>query len=260
MARLILGYQPGTSLLHGLDVRVKLLALVAISMSSLSAGGVPLVLACTATAAGIHLARCPLLACLVAMKWYMVLLFCVVVARTLTTPGDPLLPGGVAFATSLIEILPMSWQGLVAGFLLAMRLLLVALLGLLLTLTTRPSHLRAAVEWLLAPIPFIPHRQVATMVGLLVRFIPVILNQAAEVGEALRARAIDNRTNSWKRMTALAMPLLRRTFVTADRLAMAMEARCYGNERTTHPFQMTPSDWWAMGVALLFCLGLVVVP
>lgn len=260
MARLILGYQPGTSLLHELDARVKLLALAAISISSLSAGGVLLVLACMVTAAGIHLARCPLLACIVAMKWYMVLLFCVIVARTLTTAGDPLFPAGVSFATSLIETLPMSWQGLMAGVLLALRLLLVALLGLLLTLTTRPSHLRAAVEWFLAPVPLIPHRQVATMVGLLVRFIPVILNQAAEVGEALRSRSVDNRANPWRRMTALAMPLLRRTFVTADRLAMAMEARCYGNERTAHSFRLTHRDWWAMGVALLLCLGLVVVP
>lgn len=260
MARLILGYQPGTSPLHALDARVKLAALAAISISSLSAGAFPLVMACTAAIAGIHLARCPLLTCLVAMKWYMVLLLFVVMARTLTTPGDPLLPAGVSFVTSLVETQPMSRQGLVAGILLALRLFLVALLGLLLTLTTRPSHLRAAVEWFLAPIPLIPHRQVATMIGLLVRFIPVILNQAAEVGEALRARAIDNRANPWRRMTALAMPLLRRTFVTADRLAMAMEARCYGSERTTPSFQLTTRDWWAMGVAFLLCLGLVFLP
>jgi energy-coupling factor transporter transmembrane protein EcfT len=237
-----------------------LLALAAISISSLSAGGVALVLACTATAAGIHLARCPLLACFVALKWYVVLLFCVVVARTLTMPGDPLLPDGVVSAIPLMKAQAMSRQGLVAGLLLALRLLLVALLGLLLTLTTRPSHLRAAVEWFLAPVPLIPHRQVATMIGLLVRFIPVILNQAAEVGEALRARAIDNRVNPWRRMTALAMPLLRRTFVTADRLAMAMEARCYGNERTAPSFQLLAGDWWAMGVVVLLCLGLVVLP
>ncbi len=260
MARLILGYQPGASPLHALDARVKVAGLAVISVASLSAQGAALVLACTVTTIGIALARCPLIACFVAMKWYMVLLFCVVVARTLSTPGDPLLPYGVALAIPLVEALPMSWQGLVAGILLALRLVLVALLGLLLTLTTRPSHLRAAVEWFLAPIPLIPHRQVATMIGLLVRFIPVILNQAAEVGEALRARASDNRVNPWRRMTALAMPLLRRTFVTADRLAMAMEARCYGSERTAHSFQLATRDWWAMGVALLLCLGLAVLP
>lgn len=217
-------------------------------------------LACSATAAGIHLARCPPIACLVAMKWYMIFLFCVVVTRTLTTPGDPLISDGVAFASVLAEHLTMSRQGLVEGWLLALRLLLVALLGLLLTLTTRPSRLRAAVEWFLTPVPLIPHRDVATMIGLLVRFIPVVLNQAAEVGEALRARAIDNRRNPWRRATYLAMPLVRRTFVTADRLAMAMEARCYGNERTTPSFQLTTRDWWALGVAFLLCLGLVFLP
>jgi energy-coupling factor transporter transmembrane protein EcfT len=53
---------------------------------------------------------------------------------------------------------------------------------------------------------------------------------------------------------------LRRTFVTADRLAMAMEARCYGSERTAHSFQLTTRDWWALGVAFLLCLGLVFLP
>lgn len=258
MARLNLGYMPKSSPLHCLDARVKLAGLAAISLAGLGAQAPGLVLVSIAGVLGISLARCPLIACLVAMRWYLLLLLCVVVARTLTTPGDPLLPDSPQIP--VLSLLPMTRQGLAEGMLLALRLLLVALLGLLLTLTTRPSQLRTAVEWFLAPIPFIPHRQVATMIGLLVRFIPVILNQAGEVGEALRARALDHRRNPWRRATYLAMPLLRRTFVTADRLAMAMEARCYGNERTAPDFCLTTGDWWAMAVVVVFCLGLVGFP
>ena len=258
MARLILGYLPRSSTLHRLDPRVKLAAMMALSLAGLDGGLLGLVLACFAGGVALVLARCPLIACLAAMRWYAILLFCVVVSRSLTTPGDPLLPDGTGFP--LVAQLPITRQGLADGLLLALRLFFVALLGLLLTLTTQPSRLRAAVEWFLAPLPFVPHRQVATMIGLLVRFIPVILNQAGEVGEALRARAIDNRRNPWRRVTCLAMPLVRRTFVTADRLAMAMEARCYGNERTAPHLRLAGRDWGAVAVVILFCLGLMVLP
>lgn len=257
---MILCYQPRGSQLHALDARVKLAGVAAISLAGVGAGGMALVLACAVAAFALVRARCSLLGCLAAMQWYMVFLLCVVVARALTTPGMPLLPGESPLAMILTESLPMSRQGLAEGLLLALRLLLVAQLGLFLTLTTRPSRLRAAVEWFLAPLPFIPHRQVATMIGLLVRFIPVILNQAGEVGEALRARLIDNRRNPWRRAIFLAMPLVRRTFVTADRLAMAMEARCYGNEHTAPDFRLAKRDWWAMAAVILVCLGLLGLP
>ena len=139
-------------------------------------------------------------------------------------------------------------QSLAAG-----RLVVVALFGLLVTFTTRPSEIRAAVEWLLRPIPFIPHRQAATMIGLLVRFIPVILSQSAEQQEALRARSIESCKNPLRRITALCMPLLRRTFVTADRLASAMEARCYGTERTIPCRPVTAAEWSALMAVAGFC-------
>ena len=98
------------------------------------------------------------------------------------------------------------------------------------------------------------------MIGLLVRFIPVILTQATEQGEALRARAIDNRRNPLRRTVFLCMPLLRRTFVTADRLALAMEARCYGSQRTTgHPWRMTVRDWSALAGAGGLCLTMLAI-
>lgn len=251
MARLVFGYQERQSSLHSLDGRVKLAALAALSLASLSAGLTALALAAAAALGLLALARCPLFSCLAGLKWYLVLLACVLLARTLTTPGEQLLP---------LSWLPATREGLLAGFELSGRLLVIALLGLLLTFTTRPSHIRVAVEWFMAPLPFIPHRQVATMIGLLVRFIPVILNHSAELDEALRARALDNRKNPVRRTTFLAMPLLRRTFVTADRLAQAMEARCYGEGRAVRSRRFTRRDWSALGLTAAICLLLAGCP
>ena len=243
MAQLVFGFRPQQTFLHALDARVKLAALVCISMAGMRAELPALALALLVAALLFHRARCSVLSAFFGMKWYLVLLGCVFAARSLTTPGD------AVFDHSW---LPLTRQGMHAGLLAAGRLLVIALFGLLLTVTTRPSEIRAAVEWLLRPVPFIPHRQVATMIGLLVRFIPVILAQSAEQQEALRARLMENCKNPLRRTTALCMPLLRRTFVTADRLASAMEARCYGTERTIPCRPITAGEWSALILAAGF--------
>lgn len=248
MAAVAFGYAHAASWLHDLDARVKLAAMIMLSIAGLRAGGTTLALAAVVAVLLQKQARLPVTRWLLSLKWYLVLLFAIVLARALTTPGAPL---------SGLSWLPLSRPGLADGLLLAGRLLVVALFGLLLTGTTRPSQVRAAVEWFLRPVPFVPHRQTATMIGLLVRFIPVILTQATEQGDALRARAIDNRRNPLRRVTFLCMPLLRRTFVTADRLALAMEARCYGSQHTIQSWRMTARDWSALGFTCGFCLLLI---
>jgi energy-coupling factor transporter transmembrane protein EcfT len=250
VAAVAFGYHHAETLLHDLDARVKLAAMVLFSMASLRVGGAALVLALLVAMLLLCHVRLPLMRWLFSLRWYAVLLAAIVVVRSLTMPGEPLFD---------IPRMPLSRQGADEGLLLAGRLLVVTLFGLLLTATTRPSQIRSAVEWYLRPVPFIPHRQAATMIGLLVRFIPVILTQATEQGDALRARAIDNRRNPLRRITFLCMPLLRRTFVTADRLALAMEARCYGDRRTVQPWRMAARDWTALAIAGGLCLLMLAV-
>ena len=177
MAALIFGYQPGRTVVHRIDARIKLAALALFSLVSLQTGFPGLGLALTAAMVLLTAARCSPLHCLRGLKWYLVLLGCIVAVLAVTTPGEPLLAH---------PRLPASRQGIDTGLMLAGRLLVIALFGLLVTVTTRPSHIRAAVEWYLRPVPFIPQQQVATMIGLLVRFIPVILAQSAELDDALR--------------------------------------------------------------------------
>ena len=132
------------------------------------------------------------------------------------------------------------------------RLLAVVALGLLFTASTKPSLVRAGVERLLAPIPLIPHQQVGTMIGLLVRFVPVVLALARETGEAQRARGVERRRNPLTRLLKLCIPLLRRVFLGADELALAMEGRCWGGERTGPALVMSGRDWLALAGGGLF--------
>ena len=160
-----------------------------------------------------------------ALRYALLLLVFVFLARVFSSTGSPV------FEFGRISI---SGKGVHDGAMVCWRLLNIIVIGLLFVSTTRSSEIKASVEWFLTPIPFIPAKRVATMMSLILRFIPVILNQAKETSDAQRARGVENRKNPVYRMRKLGIPLMRRTFERADKLAVAMEARCYtgGKGRT----------------------------
>jgi energy-coupling factor transporter transmembrane protein EcfT len=134
------------------------------------------------------------------------------------------------------------------------RLLLVVFMGILLMATTRTADIRAALVWLLRPVPLVNEKMAATMVGLVVRFLPVILYQAAEISDAQRARGIERRKNPMVRLMRFTLPLFRRVFLSADELAVAMHARCYSEHRTLRQLAFSRLDGQVAGVGFLLCL------
>lgn len=242
------GFRQRPTVLHALDARVKLAALMALSIASLAAGPAGLVPATVLAAGAFHQTGVPPLRAAAEMRYFLLLLAMVWLARGLSTPGEPLIAwGGYAI----------THQGLAAGGLLCGRWLLIALLGMSLCATTRSAHIRAAVAWFLRPLPGATAHQVSTMIGLLLRFIPVILTQAQETSDALRARAIDNRRHPVRRLRYMTLPLLRHTFLTADRLAVAMTARSFGDQCTPHPWQMKPRDWTTLITVVAVCAVMI---
>ena len=238
----VFSFQPGTTLLHQLDARFKIVFLIFISLSSLSAGFAGLgVLSCLLTALIFHL-RLPLKSGLKELRFFLVLMLLILIARMLTTPGAALIK---------INSYAITRPGLLSGALICWRLTNIVLMGFLFVFTTPPSAIKAAVQWFLKPFGFIPGRRIATMMGLIARFVPVVLNQARETVEAQRARCVENRRNPMDRLIRLGIPLMRRTFSQADNLAIAMEARCYAEIRTDPELSAKRSDWLALGVMLI---------
>ncbi len=244
------GYHAGDSFLHQLDSRFKLLFLALISMSGMGAGITGLSLTTLALLLLIIRIRLPVSSGLKEMRCFLMLLFFVFMARACFTPGTPLATIR-CFETTCFLV---TREGVHDGIIVCWRLLLVVLLGLLLVSSTRPSEIRAAVVWLLRPVPFIPEKRVGTMMGLVMRFVPVILGQARETADAQRARGIENRKNPVYRLTRLAIPLMRRTFEDADELVGAMEARCYSENRTGPELSSGPKEWIALVAVLSLCL------
>ena len=237
-------FQPGTSLLHKLDVRFKLLFLILISLVSLGGGFTGLgVLSGLVTALSIQ-ARLPFKSGFREFRFFLIFLVLILAARMLSTPG-----------TAIIEFksIAITRPGLISGVLICWRLVIIAFVGFLFVFTTPSSEIKAAVEWFLKPVAFIPGKRIATMMGLIARFIPVILNQAKETAEAQRARCVENRRNPLYRIVRLGVPLIRRTFEQADRLIVAMEARCYSENRTDPDLSATPTDWFALLIITFIC-------
>ena len=243
-----LGFRPGTSLLHRLDVRFKLFFLILISLISLSGDFIRLGIFTCLLAALVFDSRLPLKSGLKGFRFFLFLLLLILLARMVTTPGNAILE---------IKSYSVTRQGILSGVLICWRLTIIVLLGFAFVFTTRSFEIKAAVEWVLKPLAFIPGKRIATMMGLTTRFVPVILNQANETAEAQRARCVENRKNPVYRLIRLGIPLIRRTFERADKLAVAMEARCYTDNRTDPELSATRIDWIALGVMILIC-GLAV--
>jgi energy-coupling factor transporter transmembrane protein EcfT len=244
MAELTLfGFRSGHSVLHRCDVRCKILSLLFISMASLNVRVLALIILSGLIIILAIDCRLKFKPFLREIRYFLILMLIIVLARALSTKGT------MAWKLYFLSI---STQGLYEGVLICWRLFLVVLAGLLFVSTTRPSEIKAAVEWFFSPLPFVAGKRLATMLSLVLRFMPVILNQAKETAEAQRARCVEIRKNPLYRIKKMGFPLLRRMFENADRLVFAMEARCYNENRTDPDLCFRPAD----GVAILLISGL----
>jgi len=247
MAELTLfGYQAGNSLIHRLDSRFKLLFLFLLSIGTMRANVWPLAvltLLCAGLMRGTGLS---LISAYKELRYFFILLVLIFISRALTTPGPVWLTlGGLAITR----------QGVYTGIFVCWRILLIIGLGLLFISSTRTSRIRAALTWLLEPMPFIPASRVSTMISLIVRFIPVIFNQMRETDAAQQARGIGNRKNPIYRLQKFIIPLMLSVFRDADKLIIAMESRCYTEQKTASGLSAHKIDWIGLfvvsGISLL---------
>ena len=239
------GYFSGNSLLHNLDPRFKLLIIILLSLVCLNLYFISLGIFTCLLLGLILYSRLPLNSGVKELRYFFVLLLFVFMARVLSTGGASLIDVG---------FMSVSKPGLYAGFLVCWRLAFIVLLGFTLISTTRPAEIKAAVQWYLKPVPFIPQKKVAMMMGLILRFVPVIFDQAAETADAQKARCVQNRRNPVYRLIKLGFPLMRRTFERADDLVAAIEARGFTENRTDPELLSHQRDWVSLMVVSCLCL------
>ena len=235
---------------HGrvLDVRLKLILMAGVSVVGLRLGFASLSMLMALLIILFSFIRPTARVHFSELRWVFFLLALVFIARVFSTDGTPLVAFGPVAVTR---------EGLREGTLVCLRLVLVFTVGAAFIATTRSAEIKAGVQWFLKPVPWVPAERVATMLSLVARFMPVILEQAARTSDAQRARAGENRRSPIHRLTAFGIPFMRRTFEIADNLAVAMEARCYSETRTDPDLTTGRKDWVFFGTTVALILTAV---
>lgn len=231
-------YFPGTSFIHKLDPRTKILStliyIIAIffAESALSYG----ILAGFALLV-ILASRLPILMVLKSVKPIVIIVLFTLVIHMFTHPGEHVLWSW--------KFLVITQEGLETGVKMSSRLLLLMIFSSILTYTTSPIVLTDGIERLLRPFKCIgvPAHELAMMMTIALRFIPTLLEETDRIMKAQTARGADfedgNMLVKAKNMLPLLIPLFVSSFRRADELAIAMEARCYrGGEGRTRMHQL----------------------
>lgn len=123
--------------------------------------------------------------------------------------------------------------GLYTGSFFSLRVFLAIMMSSVLSLTTKPTDLTSALEWLLHPLTYLKLNVsiFAMMIAIALRFIPTLFNETQKILKAQSARGVDFKEGNIKsqvsQIIALLIPMFVVSFKRAADLADAMEARCY---------------------------------
>ena len=254
-------YYPAKSILHRLNPKVKLVATVLYLISLFLFKSISGYLVTTVfLAAVIRLSKVPFRYIMRGMRpIIMLLLITVLFNLFLTRDGDVLFQRWIFTITE---------EGIRTAVLMAIRLIYLITGSSLMTFTTTPNELTDGIESLLKPLNklHVPVHEIAMMMSIALRFIPILLEETDKIMKAQIARGADlesgNILQKAKSMIPILVPLFVSAFRRANDLAMAMEARCYrgGEGRTKmNPLRYERRDYWAYAVIVLYVAAVVVI-
>ena len=225
-------YYQTESVIHRLDPRVKLVGTICYIISLFLVNNIwGYLIAALFLAAMIKLSNVPFKFMVKGMRAIVFLLLITVVFNMFLTPGEAL----VSFWK-----LTITKEGLRLAVLMAVRLSFLIIGSSVMTLTTTPNNLTDGMENLMNPLRKlkVPVHEIAMMMSIALRFIPILLEETDKIMKAQIARGADfesgNIMKKAKALVPLLVPLFISAFRRANDLAMAMEARCYrgGDGRT----------------------------
>lgn len=135
-----------------------------------------------------------------------------------------------------------SQQGLRYGIIVGLQLTCAIWISTLMTLTTSPLDMVWALEWFLKPLKYlkIPVEEIALLVMLAIRFIPLLFEETDRIVKAQKARGIDIEGGGLirrvKALLPVLIPLLQGMLRRSDDLAVALTLRGYtpGMPRTKY--------------------------
>ncbi len=226
-------YFPGTSFVHRLDPRTKLIVLVLYIVALfVSKGWISYGLMFLFLAVSVWISRIPPKAIVRGLKPLVVILLLTGILNLFYTPEGKV----------LIRIwkITVTTGGVERAAMMIARILMLVSGTFLLTYTTSPISLTDGLESLMGPLKklHVPVHELSMIMCIALRFIPTLVEETDKIISAQKARGADFETGSLisraKALIPILVPLFVSAFRRADELATAMECRCYqGGEGRT---------------------------
>ena len=231
-------YYAGTSVLHRMDPRAKLVAtfwlivVIFLCKSFFALGLITL----TALVA-VLISRVPLKMILKSLKPIVIILIFTAILNVFYNKG-----GAVYWEWWKITV---TEKGVNTALFTMVRIIVLVVISSLLTYTTTPTMLTDGLERLLSPLKVfkIKVHTLAMMMTLALRFIPTLIEEIERIMNAQKARGADLESGGLlqraKALVPIFIPLMVSAFRRAYELAFAMTCRCYtGGEGRTRMKQM----------------------
>ena len=252
---------PGNTIVHRLDPRTKILAVVLYIVALFSANSVlTYAIVMVALTVSILVSKVPFRSLTKGLKPIVIIVIFTAVMNLFFTKGTP-----VCDVWLLRHI---TWEGLVAAVKMLLRIVMLIMGTFLLTYTTSPIALTDGLENLLGPLKKLklPVHELAMMMSIALRFIPTLIEETDKIMSAQKARGADFETGSIfqraKALVPILVPLFVSAFRRADELATAMECRCYhgGEGRTAlRVLRYQKSDWLVLAAFVVLTAGIIVL-
>ena len=232
---------PGTSPLHKLDPRTKIILAVFFIVSVfVAANPLSFALLLLFTLSLILVSGISFKVILKSIKPIIFILIFTSLINMFMTKGD----GDPLVSFSIFEIYK---EGLIRAAFMSLRVVILIVGScMLLTYTTSPIALTDGIESLLSPLKKIgvPVHAFAMMMSIALRFIPTLIEETEKIMNAQKSRGADFSSGGLikraKALIPLLVPLFVSAFKRADELACAMECRCYrGDKNRTKLVKLT---------------------
>lgn len=231
----MLTYEPDETLAHRLDPRSKLALQMGFALTALAHTSPPALVVLTAVTTGIlAAARVPLFRTLYAYRIPIVVLTAGPLVAMVTL-GSPWIEPSEGVGPALASY----------------RVLLILLVSAAYVRSTPIRDSRAAIQ---RTIPGKPGQLLGIGVALVFRFLPVIQADLRTIREAMAARLGDQRS-PLERATTIGLLGLARAFTRADRLSLALQARCFSWNPTLPPLAFTRVDAPVLAFAVVLALS-----
>ena len=251
-------YFPGSSVVHRLDARTKIIIVIVYIIALFQASGwIGYGTVTAVTLICIRISEIPIKSLLKGLKPMIFIIALTAILNIFYTQGTPILPGWI-----------ITWEGLERAAQMILRITLLIMGTFLLTYTTSPMELTDGLEKLMSPLKKIkvPVHELTLMMSMALRFIPTLIEETDKIMSAQKARGADFETGGLVQRTKALLPVLVPLFVSAfrraDELAVAMESRCYhGGEGRTRMKQMKFAgiDAAAFALAALFLAAMTIM-